>query len=117
MDNTDSVGQSLLELARESNCAFRLNEDAFDLSHIVNEAATRKQLSPMTFAMGPGADFSLVGTLDGYWSTEATREAFGSEVRLIGEVVEGRGVNLRDGSNSLTLPLVGWDYFRSMLNR
>lgn len=70
MDNTDGLGQSLSELAAESKCKFILDGDQFPLDDLVAKSALKLGEDPVDFALGPGADFGLVGTLAGEWESD-----------------------------------------------
>jgi len=112
MDNTDGHGQSLLELARESDCSILILEQDLGLGPLVTRVAGKKKCDAATIALGPGADFSLVGTLAGNWTTEEAEQAFGSKVRVIGKVIAGKGVVLQRGNRVESLNVQGWNYFQ-----
>lgn len=111
MDNTDGVGQSLLELARESFCGMIIREDWLPTADVVVKAARRSGQPIGSYAMRAGADFCLVGTLAGRWTTDQARRDFGQGVSVIGEVVKGTGVSLETGSGSVAVESTGWNYF------
>ncbi|MBV9992061.1 MAG: thiamine-monophosphate kinase [Alphaproteobacteria bacterium] len=111
MDNTDGVGQCLLELAREAGYGFVVMPDRVQLDPIVAAVASRNGVDALDFALGPGADFALVGTLSGEWSDEKACHTFGGALRILGTVVEGDGVYLaRNGAMQRFVPR-GWNYF------
>jgi thiamine-monophosphate kinase len=113
MDNTDGVGQSLLELARESNCAIKVFEDVLGIETLVVTAATERGKDTVEFALGPGADFSLVGTLAGDWTQERADQMFGPAIRIIGTAEAGSGVFRSSNSGTRSLIVQGWNYFVS----
>ena len=113
MDNTDGLAQSLSELARESNCSIVVQEDALQICPLVGRASFERNIEPITLALGPGADFGLVGTLDGNWTTEGARLRFGRGMSVIGIVEDGEGVLLEHATGRKPLGVRGWDCFRS----
>jgi thiamine-monophosphate kinase len=112
IDNTDGVGQSLVELARESKHAVLILQNELQLNPLITRAAERKNWEPIEFALGPGADFGLVGTLAGDWADERAKQVFGSNVRVIGKVIRGAGVFLQSGKGIQPLNVRGWNYFQ-----
>jgi thiamine-monophosphate kinase len=111
MDNTDGIGQSLSELARESGAAFILDESDIILHEIVERSAMKMKCDPLTLALGPGADFSLVGTLSGRWSSGKARKRFGNGMQIVGTVQDGEGIFVRSGGHLVPLCVQGWNYF------
>jgi len=63
MDNTDGIGQSLLELSENSGVKFVVDRARVTVPALVARVADVLQIDPLSLAFGPGADFSLVGTL------------------------------------------------------
>jgi thiamine-monophosphate kinase len=113
MDNTDGVGQSLQELARESVSAFLIYAGKLALPNCVLEAAGRQRQDATLLALGPGADFALVGTLAGEWTDKRAKEFFGPEIQIIGTVIAGEGVFLETRGSIGPLYAPGWNYFSS----
>lgn len=108
MDNTDGLGQSLLELSQLSDVSMHVKSEQLYFDLLV------KKLSPsdniVDFAFGPGADFSLVGTL----SSKNTIEKYASmfpEILIIGEVEIGEGVYLDKNGDLNKINFKGWSYF------
>jgi thiamine-monophosphate kinase len=111
MDNTDGVGQSLLELSMASGTAFVIDSTRLALEPLVLQIASCLGEDPVQFAFGAGADFSLVGTLDGEWSQSDAESHFGRNVRVIGHVEDGAGVSLETTTGRTGLQFSGWNYF------
>lgn len=111
MDNTDGLWQSLSELSRESEVAVVLEEDLIDLGQIVRKFAAEMSIDPFVLGFGAGADFSLVGMLRGWWTTEDAKAAFGDTIRIVGHSAEGSGVLLKSKSGTGPFNVPGWDYF------
>jgi thiamine-monophosphate kinase len=111
MDNTDGLGQTFAELSRESGCAFILDDACVDIEKIVLRAAAKLETDILPFALGPGADFSLVGTLLGSWSSATVQRTFGEELRIVGTVQAGEGVMLKKEDAIAPLRIAGWNYF------
>ena len=111
MDNTDGVGQSLLELSLSSGKAFVIERERLELEPVVLQVASYLNEDPIRLAFSGGADFSLVGTLSGEWSQTDTATRFGPNVRVIGYVEDGEGVHLETAKARIILDFSGWNYF------
>lgn len=111
MDNTDGVGQSLLELSVASKAKFVLRQEHINIPEVVTKIADNLGEDAFELAFSAGADFSLVGTLSGRWTQEQTAEQFGEGVQMIGSVVEGEGVFIETGDEIAPLAFSGWNYF------
>lgn len=110
MDNTDGVGQSLTELSEASKRAFIIQAASLNIPSTVSNLCSIIGSSPIDMIFDGGADFSLVGTLRGKWSSERASEVFESPLEIIGFVEEGEGVWLeRDERQPLAFK--GWNYF------
>jgi thiamine-monophosphate kinase len=110
MDNTDGIGQSLSELSDASKCAFVVHASALQIPSVVESVSQVIGLPPVAFIFNGGADFSLVGTIRGDWSSERATTHFGHPLQIIGHVEAGRGVWLDDGQRN-PLAFRGWNYF------
>lgn len=111
MDNTDGIWQSLNELSRESALAVVLDKALLKLPTIVQKFAAQIAQDPLTLALGAGADFSLVGTLRGGWTTETASSIFGKDIQIIGYCTEGSGVLLKTEEGVTPFQVPGWNYF------
>jgi thiamine-monophosphate kinase len=111
MDNTDGVGQSLTELAAASCVSFVVDRNLWPSDLVVQVAELLGQ-APLHLAFGAGADFSLVGTLRGDWTTERTQSEFGRSLIIIGRVERGDGVAIETDAGTMALDFAGWNYFR-----
>lgn len=112
MDNTDGISQTLNELADASGLSFAIQASQLPIPVIVKELASAFGAPIIELALGPGADFSLVGTLDGQLEqTEITR-MLGEHITVLGRTESGNGVTLHqhDGTSE-PLPPQGWAYF------
>lgn len=113
MDNTDGLGQSLLELSTASGCAFVINSSDATIPPLVQKIASQAGEPQLRLAMSAGADFSLVGTLRGNVTPEQAAAQFGDAIQLIGHTEAGTGVLIETASGRQPLDFVGWNYFRS----
>ncbi|MFF4506530.1 thiamine-monophosphate kinase [Streptomyces sp. NPDC001401] len=112
MDQTDGLGQTLWELAEASDVRFDIDPTAMHIPDAVLHVARAAGVDACQLALGPGHDFSLVGTLradtpDGVLS--ALRE---HGLHPIGAVTYGNGIWLStpDGPPTAFVP-EGWNYF------
>jgi thiamine monophosphate kinase len=110
MDNTDGIGQSLSELSDASRCAFVVRASALKIPLAVENVSQIVGVRTADFVFNGGADFSLVGTIRGQWSTERATIEFGHPLEIIGHVEAGHGLWLEDGAR-VPLSFRGWNYF------
>ncbi|HWD92258.1 MAG TPA: thiamine-phosphate kinase [Verrucomicrobiae bacterium] len=110
MDNTDGIGQSLAELSEASKCALVVEGSALKIPSVVERVGQIIGLPPVEFIFNGGADFSLVGTLRGQWSSEHASTQYKHPLEIIGHVEVGNGVWLEDGQCK-PLTFRGWNYF------
>jgi thiamine-monophosphate kinase len=111
MDNTDGVGQSLLELSAASQSNFIVDRTFLQVPAIVEKVAQAMGKDVIEMAFSAGADFSLVGTLRGRWSQTEAVNRFGSALQIIGYVDIGKGVTLDSEYKRTPLTFSGWNYF------
>lgn len=110
MDNTDGIGQSLSELSDAGKCAFVVHGSTLQIPSVAENVSQIIGVRPFEFIFNGGADFSLVGTLRGKWSSERATTHFGHPLEIIGHVEAGQGVWLDDGQRK-SLAFRGWNYF------
>ncbi len=111
MDNTDGIGQSLSELGEASKAAFVVRQSALHIPAVVEVVSREAGVEPLTIVFNGGADFSLVGTLKGDWSSERASAEFGHPLEIIGRVESGTGLWLEDKERK-PLSFRGWNYFQ-----
>ena len=111
MDNTDGIGQSLTELCEASNCAFVVKAGALKWHPTVYEICNAANVNPTELVFDGGADFSLVGTLRGHWTSDQATERFKHPIEIIGQVEYGSGLWL-DNKRREPLKFRGWNYFQ-----
>ena len=111
MDNTDGIGQSLSELAEASGVSFVLDEGRLTIPDLVVRVCAVAGKLPLDLVFDGGADFSLVGTLRGEWTSEDAVLAFGASLQIIGQVATGSGVWLQNDGTKQPLSYRGWNYF------
>src|SRR2546430_1923334 len=98
MDNTDGVAQSLSEISAESGCGIVVERELLSLPDIVTYIAGVAGEDPVDMAFGPGADFSLVGTVSRNIASDIVASGLCPEFRIIGRVEKGTGVHIADGA-------------------
>jgi thiamine-monophosphate kinase len=106
MDNTDGIGQSLFELASINSAGYVVDRDDVPLHPLVIAVADLFGDDPFDLAMGPGADFNLVGTIDD------VRIARNAGLHVIGVVCDGHGLSVSSASATRTFTPHGWNYFQ-----
>ena len=111
MDNTDGYSESFHELSQESGVRVILDAERIELCASVTEVAKESGLVPWELALGPGADFGLVGTI----RPDADRVRVFSEAcetfRIVGRVEQGDGVALEVGKVQHPVARQGCNYF------
>lgn len=110
MDNTDGIGQTLSELSDASRCAYILNGPSLQVPSVVEEVSRVVGVNPLEVVFNGGADFSLVGTVRGDWSSDRATARFRQPMEIIGHVEAGQGVWFDDGQRK-PLTFRGWNYF------
>lgn len=113
MDNTDGLGQTLTELAEHSSVRFLIEQSRIRLPHLVTKIANLCNLDPLTTALSPGADSSLVGTLTGVWTEDTARATFGEGLQIIGRVQSGHGVFVEANGTQTALTVSGTTIFET----
>ncbi len=111
MDNTDGLWQTLSELSRESKAAFVVDRNFVKLPPLVEKYADLAGCDVIQLAFSAGADFSLVGTLRGTWSTADACRALDANIDIVGRVESGAGVFMKSNSGVEPLSVPGWNYF------
>lgn len=111
LDNTDGLGQSLIELAAASSSAIVVEPDWIAAHQLVWSVARLLGEDIQKLIFGAGADFALVGTLRGSWKSACASELLGRPVDVIGRVESGSGVWSKTGTGLLPLVHPGWTYF------
>jgi thiamine-monophosphate kinase len=112
MDNTDGLGQSMLELSQLSGGAFQVDINKIFLHELTKKVCQQTDNDLIQFVFGAGADFSLVGTLNKAKSENEYSKMF-SDISIIGKVASGNGVHLNDGNKISELKFKGWNYFQN----
>jgi len=106
MDNTDGLSQSLSELADASFKHYVIHQDLLPIHPVTAEVAEYLSEDPFELALGPGADFNLVGTID----SEAPLERL--TLNRIGQVEAGSGISILTNGVTRSIQPRGWNYFR-----
>lgn len=111
MDNTDGLGQSLLELSQLSKVGMQIFADKVAISDLIKNVCSQTDFNLIQFAFGAGADFSLIGTLDVQRSEKDYYTIFGNNISIIGRVAKEHGVSLIKDNEESELKFKGWNYF------
>lgn len=112
MDLSDGLSTDVRRLCAASSVAATIDASALPLAACARDVAELLEKDPIDYALGGGEDFELLvaieprafGTLAGRFA-----RAFGRPLTRIGEISEGEGVALRDGSGARELVPTGWD--------
>ena len=110
MDITDGVGQTIYELAAESNCGFLIDERRVPLHATTRAVAEFLNIDAMDLTMGIGLDLELLGTLA--CAADALPESLQTRLHCIGSVsTEPNNMLIRLSGQKTTLPVKGWQHF------
>jgi thiamine-monophosphate kinase len=113
MDNTDGAGQTLKELAELNNVEFVIHPSSLPIHATTHKVAEFLDEDPIDLALGAGADFQLLGTIENSPRTDAATARCG--VVIIGEVRAGSGVSqLTRSGETRKIHISGWDYFSGL---
>lgn len=117
MDNTDGYSETLHELSRESGARVVLEAEKVEVADCVLEVAREAGVTPLDAALGPGADFGLVGTIkpDREWVLALRRTC--GDFRIVGRIEEGAGVVVELACGQVPLARSGWNYFSDEAER
>lgn len=104
IDLSDGLVQDAGHLAAASSVALHLDLDRLPRTEAMKAAAWALGVSLDEAILAGGEDYELFAT--------GPREAFDARWTLLGEVVAGSGVYLRDAHGLRPLSAQGWDHFR-----
>ncbi len=110
MDNTDGLGNSLEELALASHKSFIVQKEKVYLENLVVKIAEHFGEDPFELALGAGADFSLVGTINPN-TIEKKLVNQENNFKIIGYVENGSGVFQEENGSRSKINYSKWDYF------
>lgn len=114
MDNTDGIGQSFSELAEINELQFILNQKLIPIHPVTRDVAEYLGQNEIDIALGGGADFQLLGTICGDISPEDLKKKVRGELFIIGELVKGNGLLIKNKNGCLVpYKTVGWNYYSS----
>ena len=104
IDVSDGLAQDVGHLAEASGCAIRLFGETLPMLTDQRAQAAALGLDAVELALTGGEDYELVAS--------GSRETFGPEWTVIGEVTEGAGVTVLEAGVARRLG-AGWDHFRA----
>ncbi len=107
MDNSDGLGHSFNEISRKNNCGLDIN--ALEIHEITYKVAEFLNSSVETIVCGPGADYTLVGTIEqnGYNLLQQLEK---NGIVMIGTVDDTNEVKV-NGEQLSSEILSGWNHF------
>lgn len=112
MDNTDGIGQSLLELSEINDMCFVLSSNSLPIHPISRKVADYLGRSIFDIALGAGADFQLVGTIEPSLVPIEIENIIGNGLHIIGHTMQGKGVCIQDKDGNISEHKVsGWNYY------
>lgn len=108
IDVSDGLGRDLGHVARSSGVGMRLDGDRLPVAEGVRAAATSLDRDPVGLVVGGGEDQALAFTVPPrrLGRLDAALDAVGLRAHVLGEVVEGAGVEL-DGR---PIDDIGWEH-------
>lgn len=114
MDLSDGLAADLPKLCKASDCGAVIYSEMLPVSADLGAAAGTLGKNPVSLAAGGGEDFELLLAVDPS-KVDAViskiREASGTPVTEIGEIVEGSAVEICD-ENGVRGPIIGgWEHF------
>ncbi len=113
MDNTDGVGQTLLELSENNKVKFVVDGAKLPIHSVTRDVAKFLQMDPVALAFDPGADFQLLGTVSRALPSVQPRftDSLLGTLSIIGSVQEGCGVWVQNQSGLRQMDIAGWNYY------
>ncbi len=112
MDLSDGLSTDLARLARASKVKARIQLDRLPAVR-VPPALERRGVRSETLALNGGEDYGLLFTVPPARANRIPRAFRGLPIAMVGEILEGRGVEAVDASGrARPLPSAGWDPFR-----
>jgi thiamine-monophosphate kinase len=99
----------LTELAEASHVGIEVEWERVPVRAIVARVAAARGLDPRDIIFNGGADFSLIGTLHAS-AADSVADTLGHDLTIIGRVVEGSGIWMRDSAGVRRLEFRGWNY-------
>jgi thiamine monophosphate kinase len=111
MDNTDGFGQTVFELSQLNGVGFLLNASALPIHPISRQVAAFLGVDVIDLALGPGADFQLVGTIAADALPEGADTSPG--IRCVGRATSAaETIAVLDATGrERAVTVTGWDYF------
>jgi len=112
MDNTDGIGQSFMELAEINQLKYELQRELLPIHDVSFKIAEFLELDVLEIALGGGADFQLVGTIEKNSTTDFIHRTISSEITIVGQTFEGKGLWIKEKTGkSYEYNKPGWDYY------
>lgn len=108
MDCTDGAGQTILEICEQNKAGAFLHTSSMPVHDVSREVAAYLEKDVFDIVLGPGADFSLIGTFP---SDEYRKIAGEPDIHVIGEITAAEGIILKGGGCQRELVVAGWDYY------
>lgn len=108
MDNTDGAAQTLLELCEINSVGAVLTETDLPIHQVSREVATYLNCSVLDVALGPGADFNLLGTIR---RSEQPKIIGVPGLHIIGRTIAGSGICVEGEGKVRPFAVRGWNYY------
>jgi len=111
MDNTDGVGQTFKELVEINGAKFIIDIDRMPVHDISYKVAEYLNVDVNRMILDGGADFQLLGSVRDCKVSDLSR--WSGDFYIIGEILEGTGLWLKDNDGIEEYMDSGWNYFKS----
>jgi thiamine-monophosphate kinase len=113
IDLSDGLSTDLSHICKESSVGAIIDQEAIPISEETETVAGHLSCNPVNLAISGGEDFELLWIAPEAFKNQVIRvssEAMGHPPHIIGKIVAGKGVMLKDGSNFRDINYKGYEH-------